>query len=159
MFLFLLTESCNSRPVSSDQADGDSAAVQDSLPGDSTRAKDFVANSLPKDFNDFYLRFHEDSAYQMAHINWPLEGLPNAKSPEDTIPPEYFFWQKATWKKHNHFTDPGNNFQQWFEMKGDRIVEHWVLMKGTNMYIVRRFAKLDNGWHLIFYQGLRPTKR
>lgn len=129
------------------------------MSADSNNTKGFLANSLPEDFNAFYRRFHEDSVFQMAHINWPLEGLPNATSADDTIPPDRFFWQKATWKKHNHFTDPGGNFQQWFEMTGDRIVEHWVLMKGTNMYIVRRFAKLDDGWYLIYYTGLRPTKR
>ncbi len=154
LFLLILAESCNSQPVTTEAGN--------SSKGNDTTGKEedgIVGQTLPEDFNVFYRRFHEDSVYQLEHINFPLEGLPNTRGDWDTIPPERFFWQKTGWKIHHHMTDPGNNFQQWFEMKGDRMIEHWILMKGTNMYIVRRFAKLEDGWYLIYYQGLRPTVR
>ena len=31
---------------------------------------------IPSDFLVFYTQFHSDSSYQMAHIAFPLEGLP-----------------------------------------------------------------------------------
>ena len=107
----------------------------------------------------FFDRFHADSAYQIEHVLFPLEGLPNAKSESDTIPTERFFWQKEGWKKHNRFTDPSHQFEHWFEVINDRVIEHWVKMKGSNMFIHRRFAKLDDGWYLIYYAGMRPVRR
>lgn len=154
LLLLILAESCNSQPVTSETGQSTSG-------GDTTAKQEdgLKAQTLPEDFNVFFKRFHEDSVFQLEHTIFPLEGLPNTRGDWDTIPPERFFWQKADWKIHHHFTDPSNNFQQWFEMKGDRVVEHWILMRGTNMYIIRRFAKLEDGWFLIYYQGLRPTVR
>jgi hypothetical protein len=118
-----------------------------------------AADTLPADFITFFNLFHEDSAYQMEHILFPLEGLPTSTGDGDTLSTTRFFWQKADWKKHNHFTDPGRDFEQWYEILNDRVIEHWIRMNGTNLCMKRRFAKLDDGWYLIYYQGLRPTTK
>ena len=114
---------------------------------------------LPADFEAFFDRFHTDSQYQMDHIIFPLEGLPNSTGDADTLPVDRYFWQRDAWLKHNHLTDPSNQFENWFEVLNDRIIEHWVQMKGTNLVIRRRFAKLDDEWFLIYYAGLRPNDR
>ncbi|HUR31516.1 MAG TPA: hypothetical protein VMZ69_08775, partial [Saprospiraceae bacterium] len=75
----------------------------------------------------------------------------------DTVMTQRYFWQRADWKKHNAFTDPSGNFEHWYTVLNPRIIEHWIRMKGTNLVMVRRFAKLDNGWYLIYYAGLRPN--
>jgi hypothetical protein len=116
-------------------------------------------DTLPDDFVAFFDRFHTDSAYQMEHIMFPLEGLPTSTGDGDTLTTTRYFWQKADWKIHHRFTDPGHDFEQWYEVLNDRVIEHWIQMKGTNLYMKRRFAKLADGWHLIYYQGLRPTNR
>jgi hypothetical protein len=122
-------------------------------------ATEAPVDTLPGDFVAFFNRFHDDSVYQMEHILWPLEGLPAAVVDGEDIPSERYYWQKSNWKKHNHFTDPGGNFDQWYEVANDRFIEHWIQLKGTNMYMRRRFAKLDDGWFLIYYQGLRPMEK
>jgi hypothetical protein len=122
-------------------------------------ADETQVDTLPADFVTFYEKFHDDSIYQMEHIIFPLAGLPHAESVNDTLPTERFFWQKKEWKKHNPFTDPSNQFEQWFEIINDRVIEHWIQMKGSNMVIHRRFAKLDDGWYLIYYAGLRPVTK
>ena len=116
-----------------------------------------VVDTLPDDFVSFFNQFHEDSSYQIDHINFPLEGMPATTGDGDTIPTERYFWQKENWKKHNRFTDPGGNFDHWYVVVNERIIEHWIQMKGTNLYMKRRFAKFEDGWYLIYYQGLRPT--
>ncbi len=95
----------------------------------------------------------------MAHIIFPLEGLPSTSGDGDTLITDRYFYQKASWKKHNRFTDPGGDFDHWYEVLNDRIIEHWIQLKGTNLHMRRRFAKLDDGWYLIYYQELRPTDR
>ena len=117
------------------------------------------ADTLPGDFSTFFDRFHEDSIYQVEHIMFPLEGLPASTGDGDTLTSNRYFWQKADWKIHRHINDPGHNFDNWFEVMDTRVIEHWIQMKGTNLYMRRRFAKLDDGWYLIYYQGLRPVNR
>lgn len=113
-------------------------------------------DTLPNDFVIFFNRFHEDTAYQMKHITFPLAGMPPTSGTRDTILQERFFWQRDNWTKHKHFNDPGGDFDNWYLVLNDRIIEHWIQLKGTNMYMKRRFAKLDDDWYLIYYQGLRP---
>lgn len=115
-----------------------------------------VIDTLPDDFVAFFDRFHEDSAYQMQHIIFPLEGLPPITGDIDTLPTERFFWQKKDWTKHNRFTDPGGHFDHWYLVINERIIEHWIQAKGTNVHMKRRFAKLEDGWYLIYYMGMRP---
>jgi len=95
----------------------------------------------------------------MEHIIFPLEGLPPSTGDGDSTTAQRYYWQKAEWKQHNQFTDPGGNFEHWYEVLNDRVIEHWIQMKGTNLYMKRRFAKLDDGWYLIYYRGLRPMDR
>lgn len=143
MILSFTSESCQSKSASTE------AETSTETEGD----------TLPKEFVTFYDRFHLDSAFQMEHIVFPLEGLPNSAGDGDTLSGERFFWQKADWKRHRPFTDPSNNFTQWFEILNDRVIEHWIQMNGTNLYMKRRFAKLGDDWFLIYYQGMRPMNR
>ena len=139
----LLNESCKQGNNTTTE-DPSTASIPDTLTGD------FVA---------FFKQFHEDSAYQMAHIIFPLEGLQNSTGDGDTTSNTRYYWQKADWKIQHHFTDPGQDFEHWYEVMNDRIIEHWIQMKGTNLHMWRRFAKLEDGWYLIYYQGMRPMDR
>jgi len=116
-----------------------------------------VLDTLPDDFLYFFERFHADSAYQIAHINFPLEGLPNSNGDTLANSSVRYFWQKDQWHIHRPFKDPSHNFDQWFEILNDRVIEHWIRMNGTNLFMHRRFAKLDEDWHLIYYAGMRPN--
>lgn len=114
---------------------------------------------LPEDFIEFFRKFHTDSSYQINHITFPLEGLPNSSGDTLENSSQRFFWQRDGWQIHKPFTDPSHQFAQWYEIYGDRMIEHWVWMKGTNLFLKRRFAKLgtDGEWYLIYYAGMRPN--
>lgn len=116
-------------------------------------------DTLPKDFETFFEKFHQDTAYQLAHIVFPLQGLPNSQNDTLSDPSTRFYWQRESWLPHRPFTDPSHQFDQWYEVHDARLIEHWVHMKGTNLFLVRRFAKLDNGWFLIYYAGMRPNSK
>ena len=118
-----------------------------------------VIDTLPDDFVTFFERFHTDSAFQLEHIIFPLEGLPGSIEETDTIATQRYFWQRQDWVKHNPFTDPAHQFEHWYEVLDTRLIEHWVQLKGTKMVIQRRFAKLDDGWYLIYYAGMRPAEK
>jgi hypothetical protein len=117
-----------------------------------------VPDTLPDDFIYFFDRFGADSNYQKSHIVFPLEGLPNSTGDTLANSSQRFFWQKDEWQLHRSFKDPSQQFEQWFEILNDRVIEHWVWTKGTNLFLHRRFAHLSDGeWYLIYYAGMRPN--
>ena len=60
-------------------------------------------SSVPMDFMDFYMKFHQDSIYQMEHIQFPLKGMPAMAIDlaQDSI--NNFYWQEEEWKVHKPF--------------------------------------------------------
>mgnify|MGYP005821322415 CR=1 FL=1 len=115
-----------------------------------------VADTLPEDFLAFYKRFHEDSAYQMDHIIFPLEGMPDSMTGEDSLGTDRYFWQRDTWKLHRRFLNPDNQFESWFHVYETNMIEHWIQTRVGGMAMMRRFAKLQGEWYLIYYRGMRP---
>ncbi len=55
-----------------------------------------------KEFDEFYLRFHRDTAYQAAHITFPLEGLPPSAD-STAFTGGDFRWQRNGWEYHQLF--------------------------------------------------------
>ena len=101
------------------------------------------------DFLSFYERFHEDSAFQMAHITFPLEGLPRRDSTGGF--PEDFRWQKEGWQLHHAFDPSDERFVQTFTAIGDAMVVEEIGDAKGMFSMQRRFAKIGGKWHLIYY--------
>lgn len=111
------------------------------------------SRELPQEFLDFYDKFLADSAYQMAHIQWPLAGeetmhaVDSAQAAKTPIQ-----WQKTSWRMHKPMVLKGDNYKQEWQMLGDVLVIERVRESTTGLYIERRFAKIGNDdWQLIFY--------
>lgn len=110
------------------------------------------ASTLPADFEVFYEKFHKDTAYQKAHIVFPLEGQP-AKKDEGAVADPNFKWQKNTWLMHKPYDDMGGTFSRSFLSFNDIVTEE--IADGTGQFtMTRRFAKLDGEWHLIYYKEM-----
>lgn len=108
-------------------------------------------DQLPESFRTFYNKFHEDSSYQMEHIVFPLEGLPDHADPEDVkINP--FYYTADQWILHKLF-DPKTNTLVYLEL-GGVIIEERITESKYGLTIIRRFANSSSGWRLIYYGGL-----
>ncbi|MCB0662324.1 MAG: hypothetical protein KDC24_06270 [Saprospiraceae bacterium] len=107
------------------------------------------------DFNAFYMRFHRDTAYQTAHITFPLDGLP-ANADSLTMGNEQFKWQRNDWKYHQLLDD--DEFTRNFLVLNDNLVSESIRLKNSNLGLVRRFAKMGDDWYLIYYAGLNQIK-
>jgi len=106
---------------------------------------------LPDDFKAFYIKFHEDSIFQMEHIVFPLEGLPDHADPEDVNVNPYYYTLDQ-WTLHKLF-DPKANSIVYLEL-GGVIIEERITEKKYGLTIIRRFANSSSGWRLIYYGGL-----
>jgi hypothetical protein len=110
------------------------------------------AGGEKQDFDSFYRTFHRDTLYQLAHIQFPLQGVSSRPSEHGAA----FRWQREDWRIHREFTSSSG-----FSSDPIRIGEDLVVEKITNNAgsygMERRFARLDGDeWYLIYYAALHP---
>lgn len=110
-----------------------------------------------KEFLDFYERFSTDSAFQMEHVVFPLDGIRAPENQTDTVSLSYQ-WQKEEWKIHNKFDDADGTFsKEMMDLAGKMVIEIISDESGT-FSMERRFAKLSDGWNLIYYKEMGKYK-
>lgn len=115
-----------------------------------------VPEELPQSFADFYDRFLTDSIYQMAHILFPLQGLPD-KADSATITGNSFRWQIEDWKLHRPI--PANSdFSVTFRPLSETIIQENIRHESGVYAMERRYAEFDDGWYLIYYAGLNSVE-
>jgi len=101
-------------------------------------------------FIEFLDTFNTDSAYQMSHIIFPLEGETRASVEQtDSLIPHK--WEKNNWKLHHKFNDFDGIFKRNFLIFDENtIIEKTVGVNGL-FKMEKRFAKMKGGWTLIFF--------
>lgn len=110
---------------------------------------------LPTDFVAFYQRFHQDSAYQMAHIAWPLQGDVSEQIDSTHYRPKSNTWMPDNWRVMRLNFSP-NDYLVETEMLGDIMVIERIRARSVSFGLERRFAKQPNGeWELIFYSDVQ----
>ncbi len=130
-FIILLLSNCKNKPQALQQAKAE---------GD-----------LPKDFLEFYQKFHTDSVYQMAHIEWPLKGE-SGVSQDTTVKRQLVEWTPENWRLM-HLPDTSmSTLKRGFEMVGDILVIEKMSYPMVGYGYERQFYKEEDGqWWLIFY--------
>ena len=112
-----------------------------------------VAAAQDDGFEAFYQRFHQDSLYQIAHIQFPLQGV--SSNPTDNH--SAFRWELDDWRMHRPFDEAESGFRSELTRLGvDFIIERIVHHQG--LYgMERRFSRLGGDeWYLIYYAALHP---
>lgn len=117
-----------------------------------------VAVQLPADFFEFYDKFHADSAYQVAHITWPLQGDTDEQVDSIHFQKKRTLWSQENWRMQRmDFNHADYVFDR--QMLGDLIIVERIRPRTANYGIERRFAKQSDGqWALIYYSDLQEVK-
>jgi hypothetical protein len=110
---------------------------------------------LPEDFQQFYKAFHQDSVFQMNHIDFPLQGIPDQADPDENYESSYFYTADQ-WILHKEFNPL--KFEIFYLRFGDIIIEERIIEKQHQLMVVRRFAKNAKDWRLIYYAGVNKYK-
>jgi hypothetical protein len=114
----------------------------------SIQAKDF--KSLPVGFQEFYIKFHADTSFQYTHVSFPMQGHIIHKHPEgDTT--ESVTWTKKNWRIHEQFDTNNKAFTQDFQLVSDNAILESITGLEGMFRIEKRYAKLSDGWNLIYY--------
>jgi len=99
-----------------------------------------------------------DSLFQMEHINFPLEGLPQYAD-STLLVNKNFKWEKEDWRMHKNLDARKEDFSQNLSMVSDGLIFELIPAGDAklNLYIERRFLKTNGDWRLIYYAG--PNRR
>jgi len=109
--------------------------------------------TIPDDFEDFYNQFHSDSAYQIAHILFPLEGIPPTAD-SLTLAQGSYRWQQSDWTIHRPFDAMNGEFIRELRRISDEMVVEQIRHNSGQYGMQRRFARFTDGWYLIYYAGM-----
>jgi len=106
---------------------------------------------LPKDFLEFYQKFHADSVYQMAHIEWPLKGESGVS--QDTMAKRQLTeWTPENWHLMHLPDTTMSTLKRSFETVGEVMVIEKMSYPMVGFGYERQFYKEEDGqWRLIFY--------
>jgi len=107
------------------------------------------AANLPASFQDFYLKFHQDSMFQMTHILFPLKSPDLDKSVPGS--PAEIIWTADNWLLHQPFSDEGGAFSRKFHMLDEYLITEYILLNAGGYALERRFAYIGEEWMLIHY--------
>ena len=110
------------------------------------------------DFYAFYQSFHIDSAFQMAHINFPLKGLP-ANADSLTIARGDFLWQEDEWRLHRPVDYENSEYQREIIPLSEDIVVEKITHRNGQTGMLRRFARIGDDWYLIYFADLNRIAR
>jgi hypothetical protein len=109
--------------------------------------------ALPEGFADFYQQFHSDSMYQVEHIVFPLEGLPdNADSA--AVASKTFRWTPETWRMQRPIDFQLSEYRREIVPLTETLVMERILHKSGEFAMERRFHKAGDSWQLIYYAGV-----
>lgn len=123
-----------------------------------TITQDDLPDPIPTDFLVFYTQFHSDSSFQMAHIDFPLEGLPEYAD-STILASRNFKWEKENWEMHRNLDARKENFAQNLRVVSDGLIFESIPAGGEKkLWIERRFLKTNGEWRMIYYSGLNYRK-
>lgn len=134
-----------------------SIACKNSSAGPAQKAAEFT--DLPQDFLTFYQSFHNDSVYQVAHIEWPLKGDKPEKLESGGSKKVLFVWEPQNWQMLHlpDFNDPG--LKRSYETMGDVMIIERMVYPMVNYGLERQFYKDENNeWKLIFYSEMQELR-
>ena len=111
----------------------------------------------PDSFEAFYTRFHEDTAFQMSRITFPLAGIP-AFADSASMYGDNYRWQKENWVYHRITDSLQQNFEREFIQLSDEVIIEYMTHKNAGIGMERRFGYLGDGWNLIYYAGMNYVR-
>lgn len=111
---------------------------------------------LPKDFIEFYEKFHKDTAFQKAHCIFPMQGLPDQA--DSTVNASTFRWTESNWNYHKELNLPPS-FHREFSTFGPEMIIERILDDKQGIGMERRWVKFGKEWSLFYYVGMNQFSK
>ncbi len=118
-----------------------------------------VSQTEEESFLNFRKKFLRDTAYQMAHITFPLSGQPDKEHADDTLPNGQFVWTEDNWDYHRELDPARSGFEVKYTWLTDNLVEETLVNEQIGLGMMRRFSRInEEEWELIYYVGMSGVK-
>lgn len=144
LFSLLVLNACQNRQSSSN------------IPAHPEHTKVVTDNQLPAGFLSFYDKFHQDSLFQIAHIQWPLRGEKSVQIDSVLREQQLASWEPETWNLQYPVDFSTGEFKREWEILGDELVIERIKYAAANYGLERRFVRRDDGeWELIYYADMQ----
>lgn len=115
-------------------------------------------SQLPAGFLTFYDKFHQDSAYQMTHIQWPLRGETAVQLDSIRREKQLASWEPQTWNLQHPVDFNSGEFKREWETMGEDFVIERIRYTAANYGLERHFMRREDGeWELIYYADMQET--
>lgn len=108
---------------------------------------------IDNDFEEFYHKFHTDTAYQKAHIQFPLPGIPSFADSVDLVSKDYY-WDKDLWVYHKLPDLESSGYKRVIQPLNETMLTEFLINEKDKAAMERRFVKFGNDWFLIYYAGV-----
>jgi|GEM_PF-185182 len=116
-----------------------------------------ASGGLPDGFRKFYENFHRDSIFQLNHIRFPLEGIPEKETEQTDF--TNFYWKKENWTMHRPFNAMDGSFIRDFQPIGEDVVIEKIQHAEANYGMQRRFSRDGDDWFLIYYAAMNELAK
>ena len=113
--------------------------------------------SALREFAQFYERFHQDTAFQVERVLFPLPGLPR-EADSRLITDGSFRWTRENWRMQKPINFQESQFEQQLVRVSKGLIIEKIINKEYGLQIERRFSRLEDGWHLIYYSALNKME-
>ena len=110
-----------------------------------------VSHQDIENFDSFYQKFHEDSAFQISRILFPIKGVKfdvMNYNPLDSNKIVEFIWTKENWDIHKKITDSTIKIET---VKTDTVVKQHIYIENSGFQVERDFKLMSNKWYLFYY--------
>ena len=118
---------------------------------------DVAPSGLPAGFRKFYENFHRDSLFQLSHIRFPLEGIPERETEDMDL--SGFYWKKEGWTMHRPFDAMDGSFIRDFQSVGEDMVIEKIRHAQASYGMQRRFSRDGDQWYLIYYAAMNELTK
>ena len=99
-------------------------------------------------FDSFYLKFHQDTLFQINRIVFPLDGY-NLNNENAFNSNSNFKWNRKEWTYHK-LIKFDMQFKKETTIHGDSAIEK-IYIPNSGFEIIRKFSKVKGKWFLVFY--------
>ena len=114
-----------------------------------------TSTTLPDGFIEFYTQFHNDTAFQFAHISFPIpERTESSGETGDTS--VITQWTRDNWLIHRPLPEDGN-FEQSFDILTPELLVETIRQPDQGFALQRRWALTAEGWKLVYYKVASVT--
>ncbi len=113
-------------------------------------------DAVPDDFRTFYSQFFQDSSYQLGHIVFPLQGVRGGDDSDTAT--AFIPWERDTWRLHRPIQKI-SDYHHTFDILSDDLIVETIEERNAPIAMQRRFARMAEGWHLIYYIEMQPMSK